>query len=154
MRWTLPFGILGIPSHFSLGRAIGKITLWFGDWRTYPHDQSGMGLQPRLNPDGAIQWCKIQHPQLLMLWLNFGWRAPGNVGGNRSPGCCQSRPLSDEEWVWLGIEPTTSEVTGADVSFEHRSYHCATLTAEGLMSGRHTSLKTVRVFWCCGSRNY
>jgi hypothetical protein len=28
------------------------------------------------------------------------------------------------------MEPTTSEVTGADVNFEHRSYHCATLTAQ------------------------
>jgi hypothetical protein len=25
----------------------------------------------------------------------------------------------------------SSEVTGADVNFEHQSYHCATLTAEG-----------------------
>jgi hypothetical protein len=26
-----------------------------------------------------------------------------------------------------GIEPMTSEVTGTDDNFEHRSYHCATL---------------------------
>jgi hypothetical protein len=46
------------------------------------------------------------------------------VGGNRSP---RRKPttLSHEEWVWPGIEPTTSEVTGADVNFEHRSYHSA-----------------------------
>jgi hypothetical protein len=55
------------------------------------------------------------------------------VGGNRSPGgnlhCQRESPtLSHEEWVWPRIEPTTSEVTGADVNFEHRSYHCATLT--------------------------
>jgi hypothetical protein len=28
-----------------------------------------------------------------------------------------------------GIEPMTSDLTGADVNFEHRSYHCTTLTA-------------------------
>jgi hypothetical protein len=33
----------------------------------------------------------------------------------------ESPSLSHEEWVWLGIEPTTSELTGADVNFEHRS---------------------------------
>jgi hypothetical protein len=27
-----------------------------------------------------------------------------------------------------GIEPATSEVTGADINFEQRPYHCATLT--------------------------
>jgi hypothetical protein len=42
------------------------------------------------------------------------------VGGNRSPEgnlrCQRESPtLSHEEWVWPGIEPTTSEVTGADM---------------------------------------
>jgi hypothetical protein len=56
------------------------------------------------------------------------------VGGNRSPwrkptlSERESPTLSHEELVGPGIEPTTSEVTGADVNFEHRSYHCATLT--------------------------
>jgi hypothetical protein len=39
----------------------------------------------------------------------------------------ESPSLSPEEWVWLGIEPTTSEVTGADVNFEHRSNTTAPL---------------------------
>jgi hypothetical protein len=44
------------------------------------------------------------------------------VGGNRNPGgdlrCQRESPtLSHEEWVCPGIEPTTSEVTGADVKF-------------------------------------
>jgi hypothetical protein len=34
-----------------------------------------------------------------------------------------------------GIEQTTSEVTGADVNFEHGSYDCATPTAQNLFSG-------------------
>jgi hypothetical protein len=52
----------------------------------------------------------------------------GAPGGNLR--CQRESPsLSHEEWVWPGIEPTTSEVTGADVNFEHQSYHCATLTA-------------------------
>jgi hypothetical protein len=43
------------------------------------------------------------------------------VGGNRSPGgnlrCQRESPsLSHEEWVWPGIEPTNSEVTGADLT--------------------------------------
>jgi hypothetical protein len=52
-----------------------------------------------------------------------------NVGGNWSPWWKPklSSSLSDEEWVWPGIEPTTSVVIGADVNFEHQSYHCATL---------------------------
>jgi hypothetical protein len=54
------------------------------------------------------------------------------VGGNRSPGgnlrCQRESPTLSHEEVG-SIEPTTSEVTGADVNFEHRSYHCATLTA-------------------------
>jgi hypothetical protein len=57
------------------------------------------------------------------------------VGGSRSPGgnlrCQRESPsLSHEEWVWPGSEPTTSVVTGADVNFEHRSYHCATPPAQ------------------------
>jgi hypothetical protein len=56
------------------------------------------------------------------------------VGGNRShrkPTLSEreSPSLSHEEWVWLGIEPTTPEVTRADVNFEHRSHPCATRTA-------------------------
>jgi hypothetical protein len=55
-----------------------------------------------------------------------------NVGGNRSP---RRKPtlservasLAHEEWVWPGIEPTTSEVAGADIYFEHRSYTTAPL---------------------------
>jgi hypothetical protein len=44
-----------------------------------------------------------------------------HVGGNRSPrrkptlSERESPTLSHEEWVWPGIELTTSEVTGADV---------------------------------------
>jgi hypothetical protein len=44
------------------------------------------------------------------------------VGGNRSPGGNHAaRP---------GIEPTDLGGDSADVNFEHRSYHCATLTAQ------------------------
>jgi hypothetical protein len=61
----------------------------------------------------------------LMYYLSFKYIC--NVGGNRSP---RRKPTLSEEWVWPGIKPTTSEVTGADVNFEHRSYHSgATLTA-------------------------
>jgi hypothetical protein len=41
-----------------------------------------------------------------------------------------SESLSHVEWVRPGIEPTTTEVTGTDINFEHRSYHCATLTTQ------------------------
>jgi hypothetical protein len=57
------------------------------------------------------------------------------VGGNRSPpeetyAVNESRSLYHMRNEFdRGIEPTSSEVTGTDVNFEHRSYHCATRTA-------------------------
>jgi hypothetical protein len=62
------------------------------------------------------------------------------VGGSRSPGgnlrCQRESPsLSHEECV-PGFEPTTSEVTGTGVNFEHRSY-CATHTAQISCIGEH-----------------
>jgi hypothetical protein len=45
-----------------------------------------------------------------------------NIGGNQRPRR-ESPSLSHEKWVWQGIEPKTSEVTGAEINFEHRSCH-------------------------------
>jgi hypothetical protein len=87
-----------------------------------------------------------------------------NVGGSRSsqmkPSLSRESPsLSHEEGVWPGIEPTT---TGADVNFEHRSYHCATRCRSSVFVGCSlrvyhqellggTCLWTSRPTWCIGS---
>jgi hypothetical protein len=59
-------------------------------------------------------------------WLYKQYWSICNVGRNQNPGETKRVALSHEVWVWPGIKPGTSEVTGARCSsnFSTMGWHC------------------------------
>jgi hypothetical protein len=114
-------------------------------------------LQPRLNPGGAIQWCKIQHPgskisvQVIPTTVNKPaiisdemWRFHRNSVLHKQRGCIRSRSLGRLAWKLLAWAE----------NMEKRNISLMAEHIPGVESWQllvHTALPSALPFACLGS---